>query len=66
MAKVLEVWIVQDRESGLFLAPVDGDVGYVQFITQAGHFEEALAAIETAQDHLGHNAIIFNCYVKQR
>ena len=66
MAQFKEVWIAQDRESGLFLAPIDGDVGYVRYITEAGHFEEAIAAIETAADHLGHNAIIFNCYVKER
>lgn len=66
MAQIKEVWIVQDRESGLFLAPQDGDVGYVPLITQAGHFEEAIVAIETAADHIGHNAVIFNCYVNQR
>ncbi len=66
MAQILEIWIVQDRESGLFLAPIDGDTGFVQYITQAGHFEDALSAIETAQDHLGHNAIIFNCFVNKK
>ena len=63
--QIVEVWIVQDRDSGIFLAPRDGDVSYVRYITQAGHFEEAIAAIETGAYHLGYDAIVFNCYVKK-
>jgi hypothetical protein len=41
-------FIVQDRESGLFLTPVDGDVGYTKWAHEAGRFDEAIEAVDTA------------------
>lgn len=62
MARPVPVWIVQDKESGLFLKPQNGDVGYTQFITEAGHFDCADAAKETAIDCCD-GFLIFDCYV---
>lgn len=45
------VYIVQDRETGLFLFPCDGDVGYTQWLREAGHFDDEESAIETAFFH---------------
>jgi hypothetical protein len=42
-------FIVQDAESGLFLTPVEGDVGYTQWAHEAGRFEELSEAVDTAQ-----------------
>lgn len=59
----IPVWIVQDRASHLFLMPKDGDVGYTPFINEAGYFEEAQAAIETANDWCDDGYIVFPCFV---
>ncbi len=45
MSRPVSVWIVQDRDSGLFLMPLHGDVGYTQFINEAGHFDSAEALL---------------------
>lgn len=63
MASLIPVWIVQDRASHLFLKPQDGDVGYTPFINEAGYFEEAEAAIETANDWCDDGYIVFSCHV---
>ncbi|MEN2424907.1 MULTISPECIES: hypothetical protein [Chromobacteriaceae] len=48
------VWVVQDTDTGLFLYPsADGDVGYTKFLSDAGRFDSAESAIETAVFHLG-------------
>ncbi|POA98058.1 hypothetical protein C2134_13630 [Chromobacterium sinusclupearum] len=48
------VWVVQDTDTGLFLYPSpDGDVGYTKFLSDAGRFDSAESAIETAKFHLG-------------
>lgn len=41
-------FIVQDAESGLFLTPLDGDVGYTQWAHEAGRFDELADAVDTA------------------
>lgn len=46
-------FIVQDAESGLFLAPVEGDVGYTKWAHEAGRFDELAEAIDTAHFVLG-------------
>lgn len=63
MARPVPVWIVQDRESCLFLMPLNGDVGYTQFINEAGHFHCQEAAIETAVDCCGAGFVLFACYL---
>jgi hypothetical protein len=44
-------YIVQDRESKLFLMPSEGDVGYTPWMVEAGRFDEMDAAIDTAHLH---------------
>lgn len=58
MATMRKVCIVQDLESGLFLAPVDGDVGFVHRLKEAGGFDSYEDAIEAMQDHCSHGADI--------
>lgn len=41
-------FIVQDKESGLFLTPRDGDVGFTQWAHEAGRFEALDEAEDTA------------------
>lgn len=41
-------FIVQDKESGLFLMPYEGDVGFTPWLHLAGRFDELADAIETA------------------
>lgn len=48
MAKT-SAFIVQDAESGLFLTPSEGDVGYTQWAHEAGRFDELAEAVDTAQ-----------------
>jgi len=45
------VFIVQDRESALFLCPQFGDVGYTQWLHEAGRFDDEESAVETANFH---------------
>lgn len=45
------VFIVQDRESALFLCPLYGDVSYTQWLHEAGYFDDEESAIETASFH---------------
>lgn len=52
-------FIVQDKESALFLFPHDGDVGLTQWIDQAGRFDTQEEAIETASFHCAEGFIIF-------
>lgn len=47
------VWIVQDADSGLFLCPYQGDVGFTKLLREAGRFDDAESAVETARDFLG-------------
>lgn len=46
--KVEVKFIVQDKESALFLIPVEGDVGYTQWAHEAGRFDAIADAIDTA------------------
>ncbi len=41
-------FIVQDRESNLFLFPQDGDVGFTQWAHEAGRFDALDEAEDTA------------------
>ena len=45
------VFIVQDRESALFLCPFMGDVGYTAWLHEAGRFDDEESAIDTANFH---------------
>lgn len=42
-------FIVQDKESALFLMPVDGDVGFTPWAHEAGLFDGYDEAIDTAR-----------------
>ncbi len=59
----VQVYLVQDRASGLFLKPQDGDVSYTPFVNEAGHFDAREAAFETAIDCCEPGFIIFPCYL---
>lgn len=41
-------FIVQDRETALFLMPSDGDVGFTQWAHEAGRFTHVGEANDTA------------------
>lgn len=45
------VFVVQDKESALFLCPHFGDVSYTQWLNEAGRFDDQDSAIETAAVH---------------
>jgi len=45
------VFIVQDRESALFLCPHFGDVSYTPWLGNAGRFYDYESAVETAHVH---------------
>ncbi|MDW5418873.1 hypothetical protein R6242_20080 [Iodobacter sp. CM08] len=57
------VWIVQSLDDGFFLMPLNGDVGYTQWLSEAGFFEEKQAAIDTAVDLLDGQFSISSFYV---
>lgn len=44
-------FIVQDAESKFFLCPHDGDVGYTQWVHEAGRFD----ALDEAEDTAAQN-----------
>lgn len=46
--KVEIKFIVQDKESALFLMPVEGDVGFTPWAHEAGRFDAFADAIDTA------------------
>ena len=41
-------FVVQDKESALFLMPDEGDVGFTPWVHEAGRFECYAEAIDTA------------------
>jgi len=41
-------FVVQDKESALFLMPVEGDVGFTPWMHEAGRFDTYGEAIDTA------------------
>jgi len=45
------VFVVQEVESGLFLCPFSGDVGFTHRLRDAGTFDTREDAFETAADH---------------
>ena len=60
-----KVWIVQDRESQCFLYPACGDVGYTQWVKEAGHFLSEEEAVETAGFHCTEGFNVFSFYLLQ-
>lgn len=46
--KVEVKFIVQDKESALFLMPIEGDVGFTPWAHEAGRFDALADAIDTA------------------
>jgi hypothetical protein len=44
-------FIVQDKESGCFLMPYNGDVGFTSWAHEAGRFDAVDEAEETALQH---------------
>lgn len=61
--KIKPVWIVQSLDDGFFLMPLNGDVGYTQWLSEAGLFEEKQAAIDTAVDLLDGQFSLYSHYV---
>ncbi|UXY14091.1 hypothetical protein N8I74_12255 [Chitiniphilus purpureus] len=53
-------FLVQDKDSGLFLCPREGDVGYTKYVDQAGPFDSYEEALDTAKYNLGANFIIWS------
>ena len=51
-------FVVQDKESACFLCPQDGDVGFTQWLNEAGRFDSEEEAIETASHHCGEGFIV--------
>ncbi|MBW9333853.1 hypothetical protein FEE59_10080 [Herbaspirillum sp. RU 5E] len=47
------VFIVQDKETALFLYPDFSDVGFTAWLDQAGRFLDEESAVETALIHCG-------------
>ena len=45
------VFIVQDKETALFLCSDFGDVGHTQWLHEAGRFCDEESAVETAHVH---------------
>ena len=45
------VFVVQEVESGQFLCPYSGDVGFTHRLKEAGTFDTREEAFETACDH---------------
>lgn len=41
-------FVVQDKESALFLMPVEGDVGFTPWLHEAGRFDSYAEAVDTA------------------
>ena len=41
-------FVVQDKESALFLMPVEGDVGFTPWVHEAGRFDTYGEATDTA------------------
>lgn len=48
MAGFVIRFIVQDRESKLFLMPQNGDVGFTEWAHEAGRFDALAEAVDTA------------------
>lgn len=44
-------FVVQDRESGLFLMPCEGDVAFTPWLHEAGRFDGYAEAVDTAVLH---------------
>lgn len=66
-AAILQAFLVQDKDSGLFLAPSDyGGVGYVKLICDACPVYDLETAVEMAQEHIGPNYVIFTFLEQSR
>ncbi|GHD60791.1 hypothetical protein [Jeongeupia chitinilytica] len=55
------VYFVQDTDTGKFLCPHEGDVGFTKLIINAGPFPEYQDAFDTAVSVLGGEFVIFSC-----
>ncbi|ASU40250.1 hypothetical protein hmeg3_19450 [Herbaspirillum sp. meg3] len=56
------VFIVQDKESALFLCPHFGDVSYTPWFSAAGRFDDYESAVETAGVHCGEGFFVESFY----
>lgn len=52
------VFVAQDTDTGLFLCPYEGDVGFAKLLRDAGRFHDAESAYDTARFHLGPNFVV--------
>lgn len=53
-------FIVQDKESALFLMPVHGDVGFTPWAHEAGQFDAYEEAVDTASLNC-HEGYVVTC-----
>lgn len=51
-------FVVQDKESGLFLMPLEGDVGFTSWLHEAGRFDEFEEAADTGAMNCGEGFFI--------
>ena len=56
------VWLVQDRETGCFLYPHTGDVGFTPWLREAGRFDSEEEARDTASFHCGEGFDLLSFY----
>lgn len=56
---VKQGYVVQDRESGLWLAPIDGDVGFVRDFASVGVFYDLEEAEYALIDHCSGSGSVF-------
>lgn len=63
MGRIAKCWVIQDKQSGMFLYPApDGDVGFTKFLHNAGRCWDEEEAVDTAHMNLGDDFVISSFY----
>ncbi len=57
-----QVWIVQSRDSYLFLYPEDGTLGLTPDVSRAGLFTSKRDAVEAGIEEIGDSFIVFGFF----
>ena len=65
MSGLIRVYVVQSLNSGDFLCPYEGDVGFTPYLYRAGFFYDREEAVSTAIEEIGHNFNVFGFWVEQ-
>ena len=65
MSGLICVYVVQSLNSGDFLCPYEGDVGFTPYLYRAGFFYDREEAVSTAIEEIGHNFNVFGFWVEQ-